>query len=77
MSRALQRSLLFCLCRCVRQLSLVSRFSVVSPLPLPLILTFCLRHCRLLPLMLFGGLLVNIDTIPPYFYWLSYLSFFR
>jgi len=31
----------------------------------------------LLPFMIFGGFLINLDSIPNYFYWLSYLSFFR
>lgn len=31
----------------------------------------------LLPFMIFGGFLINLDSIPKYFYWLSYLSFFR
>ena len=29
----------------------------------------------ILPFILFGGLFININSIPKYFYWLSYLSF--
>ncbi|XP_062517758.1 protein white-like isoform X1 [Corticium candelabrum] len=29
-----------------------------------------------IPMMLFGGLFVNIDSIPVYFYWISYISWF-
>ena len=29
----------------------------------------------ILPFILFGGLFINISSIPKYFYWLSYLSF--
>ena len=29
----------------------------------------------ILPFILFGGLFINVDSIPNYFYWLSYLSF--
>ena len=31
----------------------------------------------LLPFMLFGGLFINVNSIPDYFYWLSYISFFK
>ena len=31
----------------------------------------------LLPFLLFGGLFINVDSIPVYFYWLSYISFFK
>ncbi|XP_062517485.1 protein white-like [Corticium candelabrum] len=30
----------------------------------------------IIPMMLFGGLFVNISSIPVYFYWISYLSWF-
>lgn len=30
-----------------------------------------------MPLMLFGGLLVNNDSVPVYFIWLSHISFFK
>ena len=29
----------------------------------------------ILPFILFGGLFININSIPKYFYWLSYISF--
>ena len=31
----------------------------------------------LIPMILFGGLFINVDDIPKYFYWLSYLSFIQ
>jgi ATP-binding cassette, subfamily G (WHITE), eye pigment precursor transporter len=31
----------------------------------------------LLPFMIFGGFLINVNDIPKYFYWLSYISFFK
>ncbi len=31
----------------------------------------------ILPFLLFGGLFINVDSIPVYFSWLSYLSFFK
>ena len=31
----------------------------------------------LLPFMLFGGLFINVNSIPDYFYWISYISFFK
>jgi ABC-type multidrug transport system permease subunit len=31
----------------------------------------------LIPAIIFGGLFINVDEIPPYFYWLSYISFIQ
>jgi ABC-type multidrug transport system permease subunit len=31
----------------------------------------------LMPLVIFGGLLINVDDIDPWFVWISYLSFVR
>jgi len=31
----------------------------------------------LFPLLIFGGLLLNVDSIPPWFYWLDVFSFFK
>jgi len=31
----------------------------------------------ILPFLLFGGLFLNINSIPKYFYWLSYISFVK
>ena len=38
---------------------------------------FALTPIGIVPLMLFAGLLLNLDSTPPYFIWLEFISFMR
>jgi ABC-type multidrug transport system permease subunit len=39
-------------------------------------IALALAPVSVIPMMLFGGLFLNVESIPKYFYWVSYLSWF-
>jgi ATP-binding cassette, subfamily G (WHITE), eye pigment precursor transporter len=50
---------------------------VVSALAKSVSVAMALGPLCLMPLIIFGGLLINIDSIPNYFKWLSVFSFIQ